>query len=82
MILIAAVLFVGALVHFTFEQTRLEYRVCMAFGNGSHCATAKGATAQEAISSAKNIDCGLLADGRDANIRCMNAPATITRVKE
>lgn len=81
MILIGAVLFIAALVHFTFQQTRLEYQVCMSFAGGTHCATAKGATADEAIRSAKNIDCGLLADGRDANIQCMGAPASITRLK-
>jgi hypothetical protein len=81
MILIGAILFIGALVHFTFQQTRMEYQVCMNFAGGSHCATAKGATADEAISGAKNIDCGLLANGRDANIQCMGATATITRLK-
>jgi hypothetical protein len=81
MILIGAIVFIGALVRFTLQQTRLEYQVCMNFGGGSHCATAKGATADEAIASAKNIDCGLLANGRDANIQCMGAPAQITRLK-
>jgi hypoxanthine-guanine phosphoribosyltransferase len=81
MILIGAVIFIAVLVRFTFQQTRFEYQVCTSFGGGTHCATAKGATAQDAIRSAKNIDCGLLADGRDANIQCMNAPADLTRLK-
>lgn len=81
MILIGAVLFVAALIHFTFQQTRVEYQVCTTFGGNTHCATAKGASADEALRGAKNIDCGLLADGRDANIQCMNAPDTITRIK-
>jgi hypothetical protein len=81
MILIGAVLFVGALVRFTLQQTRLEYQVCTTFAGNTHCATAKGATADDAIRSAKNIDCGLLADGRDANIQCMSAPETVTRLK-
>jgi hypothetical protein len=81
MILIGAVLFIAALVHFTFQQTRLEYQVCMSFAGGTHCATAKGATADDAVRSAKDIDCGLLANGRDANIRCMDAPANVTRIK-
>ena len=80
-IVIGVIVFVAALVRFTFQQTRLEYQVCMSFAGGSHCATAQGASADEAIRSAKNIDCGLLANGRDANIRCMDAPATITRVR-
>lgn len=81
MILVGAVAFVFVLVHFTFQQTRLEYQVCMNFGGSSHCATAKGASADDAIRGAKNIDCGLLANGRDANIQCMEAPATITQIK-
>lgn len=81
LILIGAIVFIGAIVHFTFQQTRLEYQVCMNFAGGSHCATAKGATDDDAIRSAKDIDCGLLANGRDANIQCMGAPATITRIQ-
>lgn len=81
LILIGAIVFIGAIVRFTFQQTRLEYQVCMNFAGGSHCATAKGASEDEAIRSAKNIDCGLLANGRDANIQCMDAPATITRIQ-
>ncbi len=80
-IAIGALIFIFAIVHSTFQQTRLEYQVCMNFGGGAHCATAKGATADEAIRSAKNIDCGLLANGRDANIECIGAPATVTRIK-
>lgn len=81
LILVGAIIFVVVLVHSTFQQTRLEYQVCMNFAGGSHCATAKGATADDAIRSAKNIDCGLLANGRDANIQCMGASATITQIK-
>lgn len=81
LILVGAIIFVAVLVHSTFQQTRLEYQVCMNFAGGSHCATAKGATADDAIRSAKNIDCGLLANGRDANIQCMGAAATITQIK-
>jgi hypothetical protein len=80
-ILVGALLFLTAIVRFTMQQTRMEYQVCMAFEGNSHCATAKGASEDEAIRSAKNIDCGLLANGRDANIRCMGAPATVTRIR-
>lgn len=80
-ILIGVIVFIAALVRFTFQQTHLEYQVCMSFEGGSHCATAQGATEEDAIRGAKDIDCGLLANGRDANIRCMGAPASITRIK-
>lgn len=81
LILIGAIVFIAVIVRSTLQQTRLEYQVCMNFAGGSHCATAKGATEGDAIRSAKNIDCGLLANGRDANIQCMGAPATITRIQ-
>lgn len=81
LILIGAIVFIAVIVRSTLQQTRLEYQVCMNFAGGFHCATAKGATEDDAIRSAKNIDCGLLANGRDANIQCMGAPATITRIQ-
>lgn len=81
-ILIAGLVFIGVLVYATMQQTRLEYEVCVNFKGHTHCATAKGATAEEAIRSAHDIDCGLLADGRDDNIVCMStSPSSIREIK-
>jgi hypothetical protein len=44
-----------------------------------HCATASGATSQEAIRSAQGIDCEMLANGRDENIVCLDTPPTSER---
>lgn len=75
----AGLVFFAVILYTTFQQTRREYEVCLTFDGGSHCATAKGATREEAIRSAHDIDCGLLANGRDENIACMNTAATSIR---
>jgi hypothetical protein len=78
-IVVAGLVFFVVIIYTTLQQTRSEYEVCVTFGSGSHCATAKGATPDEAIHSAHDIDCGLLANGRDENIACMNTAATSIR---
>jgi hypothetical protein len=78
-IVVAGLVFFAIIIYTTFQQTRSEYEVCLAFNGGSHCATAKGATRDEAIRSAHDIDCGLLANGRDENIVCENVAATSIR---
>jgi len=78
-ILVAGLVFFAVILYSTLQQTRREYEVCVTFKGNSHCATAKGATPDEAIHSAHDIDCGLVADGRDDNIACMNTQATSIR---
>jgi hypothetical protein len=81
-ILGAGLVFVAALVYVTFQQTRREFEVCIAFKGSTHCATAKGATPEEAIHSAQDIDCGLLANGRDENMVCLDTqPAMVREIK-
>jgi len=63
-------------------QTRLKYEVCMDFRGASHCATATGSKASEAIYSAREIDCQLLSNGRDELMVCMDqSPSRITQLK-
>jgi len=76
---VAGLVFFAVILYSTLQQTRREYEVCVTFKGNSHCATAKGATPDEAIHSAHDIDCGLVADGRDDNIACMNTQATSIR---
>jgi hypothetical protein len=78
-IVVAGLVFFAVIIYITLQQTRREYKVCVAFNGNSHCATAKGATPEEAIRSAHDIDCGLLANGRDENIACMNTAASSVR---
>jgi hypothetical protein len=63
----------------TLHQTRLKYEVCVNFKGNSHCATATGATAQEAIHTAHDIDCELLSNGRDENVVCTSSEPTSVR---
>jgi hypothetical protein len=81
-ILAAGLVFFATLVYVTYQQTRREFEVCVAFKGGTHCATAKGSTPDEAIHSAHDIDCGLLANGRDENIVCLaTEPTSVREIK-
>ena len=46
-------------------QTRNKYEVCVNFKGMVHCATASGPLPTAAIRSAQDIDCSMLANGRD-----------------
>ncbi len=71
------------LVYSSFQQTRQEYEVCMSFKGATHCADAAGATYSEAVRSAQEIDCELLANGRDENMVCLDSqPASVRSVKK
>ena len=76
---LGAAIFVGVLLYSSFQQTKNQYEVCQTFKGALHCATASGATAQEAIRSAQGIDCEMLANGRDENIVCLDTPPTSER---
>jgi hypothetical protein len=76
---IGAAIFVGVLLYSSIQQTKNEYEVCVTFKGALHCATASGATSQEAIRSAQGIDCEMLANGRDENIVCLDTPPTSER---
>lgn len=79
---IGAVVLVGVLVHSTMQQNQNEYEVCMMFKGALHCATAKGETSDAAIRAARDIDCEMLANGRDENMVCQDVqPASVKRVK-
>ena len=76
---IGAAVFIGILLYSSVLQTKNEYEVCVTFKGALHCATASGATSQEAIRSAQAIDCEMLANGRDENIVCLDTPPTSER---
>jgi hypothetical protein len=77
----AAVL-VGILVWSSIQQTRQQYEVCLTFKGVMHCATAAGATSSDAIRSAHDIDCAMLANGRDENMVCTDVqPSSVRQVK-
>jgi len=82
-IVAGGVVLVGVLVYSSIQQTRQQYEVCMSFKGATHCADAAGATYNEAVRSAQEIDCELLANGRDENMVCLDTePASIRAVKK
>jgi hypothetical protein len=75
----AAALF-GFLFYSSVQQTRNKYEVCVTFKGAVHCATASGATPADAIRSAQDIDCEMLANGRDENMVCVASQPSSTRL--
>ncbi|MGH9790163.1 MAG: hypothetical protein ACRD5W_03040, partial [Candidatus Acidiferrales bacterium] len=72
----------GFIVYSTVLQANLEYEVCVNYKGRSHCATAAGRTAQEAIATGQQVGCALITNGRDENMVCLaQAPASTRRVK-
>jgi hypothetical protein len=78
-IVVGAVVFTGVLIYSSFQETRTRYEVCMNFKGATHCATAAGATHDQAVRSAQEIDCELLANGRDENMACLDQPPSSVR---
>jgi len=82
-IVAGAAVLLCVLVRSSFQQTSQQYEVCMNFKGAAHCANAAGATYSEAVRSAQEIDCELLANGRDENMVCLDSqPASIRSVKK
>lgn len=78
-LLLGGLFLAGVLVYITIQQTRLEYEVCVTFKGEVHCAKARGASSAEAIRSAQEIDCQMLANGRDENMVCLGSPPSSVR---
>lgn len=76
---LGAALFIGILAYSSFQATRDRYEVCMTFNANSHCASASGTNYQQAVRSAQEIDCELLANGRDQNMVCLDQQPTSIR---
>ena len=76
---VGSMLLVGILVYSFMQQTHIKYEVCVNFKGMVHCATASGATAEAAIRSAQDIDCSMLANGRDEIMVCVGSPPASTR---
>jgi hypothetical protein len=82
-IAIGMVVLLAILIRSTMQATHAEYEVCMAFRGGSHCASATGASQSEAIRSAQEIDCQMLANGRDQTMVCLDTqPSSVKEVKK
>ncbi len=81
-ILVGAVVLIFVLAYSSYQQMRERYEVCVTFQGATHCATAAGSTYNQAVRSAQEIDCQLLARGRDENMVCLaSSPTSIRPVK-
>jgi hypothetical protein len=78
-ILIGGAIFVILLVYSSFRQSVYRVEACVNFRGRSHCAQASGRTQAEAVRSAQEIDCELLASGRDENIACLDEQPSSVR---
>ena len=78
-IVVGSIAFIGILIYLSMRQTQQEFEVCMAFKGGTRCAKASGATRDEAVRSAREIDCQMLASGRDETMVCLGQEATSVR---
>ncbi len=80
---VCGVAFFVVLVYLSMRQTKVEYEVCMAFKGGTHCATASGATYDEAVRSAEEIDCQMLASGRNETMVCLaTQPSSVRQMQK
>ncbi|MFZ0639917.1 MAG: hypothetical protein WAN33_13070 [Candidatus Acidiferrales bacterium] len=78
-IVIAGAIFVILLVYSSFRQSVYRVEACVDFHGRSHCAQASGQTRAAAIRSAEEIDCELIANGRDENIACLDQQPSSVR---
>ena len=76
---VAAVLAIAALFFFmTTARAKVECRVCIDYRGRANCATARGATTQQAQEGAQTTACGPVASGMDQQIECGRiAPASV-----
>lgn len=78
--ILAAIVFIGVLAYLTVDSKRHRAEVCVAFGGRSSCRTASGATREQAIRTATDNACALVASGMTDTIACGQAPPTSVRV--
>lgn len=78
-IVIAGMIFFALLVYSSFHQSVDQVEACVDFHGRSHCAQASGRSQAAAIRSAEEIDCQLIANGRDENIACLDQQPSSVR---
>jgi hypothetical protein len=78
-IVVGGIAFFAIVVYLTMRQAQQEFEVCMAFKGATHCAKASGPTRDAAVRSAQEIDCQMLASGRDETMVCLSQGPTTVR---
>jgi hypothetical protein len=53
-------------------RVRRSCRMCLTFNGRTECRSGAGATDQEAMSAARTVACGVMANGMDQVIECEN----------
>jgi hypothetical protein len=80
---VGGIAFFAILIYLSMRQTQQEYEVCEEFRGATHCATASGSNYNEAVRSAQEIDCQMLASGRDETMVCLaNQPSSIRQLQK
>jgi uncharacterized protein (UPF0333 family) len=64
----------GVFFYMTTASAKQECRVCVEFKGRRNCATAAGATVQQATEGAHTTACGPLVSGMNETIACGNKP--------
>ena len=72
--IVGAVIFVAILTYSMIGLRRQRVEVCMTFNGHTQCRQAAGTTHDEAVKTATNTACALIASGMTDSIACENTP--------
>ena len=81
-VLAAIALVAGLFFYMSTANAKQECRVCVEYGGRSNCASAAGATAEQAREGAQATACGPLAHGMNETIACGRTPARLIQCKK
>lgn len=71
---VAFLLFLGAVVYSTLQLGKVTVEVCIEFKGRTDCGVAAGLTEEEAIRTATNNACALIASGMTDSMTCSRTP--------
>jgi len=78
----AFLVFVALLVYSTLTLGRVKVEVCMEFKGRTNCGAAAAPTESEAVQTATDNACALIASGREESMACSRTPPkSIRRLK-
>ncbi len=80
--LLAAALFIAAMLYTTLAESGVECEVCLDYRGRSSCQTVSAADRPQAIQQATATACAMLSSGVTAGMECNATPPTITRCSE
>lgn len=80
--LIAAALFVGAMILATSREASVECEVCIEYRGGSKCSTSSGRDRDAALRGATANACAVLSNGVTQGMECDRTPPRSVRCAE